>query len=85
MNWSIKIIYSIIYTLYLYLSGLGRMYYDCTNDYNVCGPAGHYNKWLESESTVTSVWRGRKINNIQSKYIKKNKYIGLSSSIYEYT
>ena len=26
------------------------MFYDSTNDYTVCGPAGHYNKWLESES-----------------------------------
>ena len=28
------------------------MFYDCANDYTVYGPAGHYNKWLESESWI---------------------------------
>ena len=30
--------------------GWDGMLYDCANDYTVYGPAGHYNKWLESES-----------------------------------
>ena len=32
------------------------MHYDCTNDYIVvCGPAGHYNKLVESQSESESV------------------------------
>ena len=48
------------YTLYLCLCtqwlispvGWASMFYDCANDYTVYGPAGHYNKWLESESEI---------------------------------
>ena len=50
------------------------MFYDCANDYTVYGPAGHYNKWLESESeseSISSVKEEEK--NVKKAYLKEEE------------
>ena len=44
----LHIILMSVYTVTDKPVGWAGMYYDCINDYTVCGPAGHYNKWFES-------------------------------------
>ena len=83
------------YTLYLCLCtqwlispvGWAGMFYDCANDYTVCGPAGHYNKWLESESEKYKRSQSQKCNSccnspvLKATCTEESQYFGPSSGL----